>query len=272
MIRHGQPAIRLGKYVTTGQVTWQNQLAYVSDQFGRAIFLAVVMYVFVALWRATYASTGHTIIAGLSLPAMIWYLAITESIHMASPRVDARLGEEVRSGGLAYSLNKPYNFLGFQYAVFVGEFAFAFLVCLAVAAAVCFATVGPFAYDWTMLPVHVVSIALAITANFLLSAVIGLLAFWVEDVYGISLLVSRMQMILGGLMLPLDLFPAWLQRVAAWLPFQATIGDPARLIAGVPGATAAAVLGRQSVWIAALLLLATIVYRQGVRRVNVNGG
>jgi len=69
---------------------------------------------------------------------------------------------------------------------------------------------------------------------------IGLGAFWIEDTSSIYLIYTRVSMILGGLLIPIDLFPDTIGAIARALPFAAMIHGPARLVlssglAEVPG-------------------------------------
>lgn len=50
-------------------------------------------------------------------------------------------------------------------------------------------------------------------------ALIGLAAFLVEETNSFELIYQKAVFILGGMLLPLDMFPEWLQRIARLLPF-----------------------------------------------------
>ncbi len=60
------------KYAAITLTNLQNQLAYVWEALNRAVFIVLIMFVFVQLWTAVYESQGATEIAGLSLSATIW--------------------------------------------------------------------------------------------------------------------------------------------------------------------------------------------------------
>ena len=263
---------KLTKYGAIAAATLQNRLAYFYDQFFRSLFLVVIIYVFVALWRTTYGVTGATRISGYTLPEMIWYLVATETIVMSVPRLVGRIDEEVRSGDLAYTLSRPYHYLLFNYATFLGEAALLLVVNFAVSAAVAAATVGGFPYRWEGLPVQLLAVLLSLSLNFFLLISIGLLAFWLEDTVGLYLLVDRTQWILGGLLLPVEVFPLPLRRIALHLPFRYVIAGPARLLVKYDRGEVPAVLGNQALWLSVFILVAFGIYALGVKRVNANGG
>ena len=63
------------KYGAITLTNLQNQLAYVWDALGRAMFIILIMFIFVQLWSAVYESQGRTEIAGLTLADTIWILS-----------------------------------------------------------------------------------------------------------------------------------------------------------------------------------------------------
>src|SRR5919204_708692 len=86
------PAAR--KYAAIFSTTLRNQLAYAGEMLLRTVFLVMILYIFLQLWRATYAARGGAAIAGFSVAQMIWYLALTESIVLSRPNVSRVVDEE----------------------------------------------------------------------------------------------------------------------------------------------------------------------------------
>lgn len=260
------------KYAEIFRISLQNQMAYIYDQILRGIFFVVVMFVFVQLWRTTYWVTGAKSISGFALQDMIWYLVMTETIALSTPRVHARISEEVVSGDLAYSLNRPFNYLGFHYFSMLGEVLVRAPVNFLIGAGVAYLLVGGFAFDWQGFGPVVFTFLLSLSIQFFMNGTIGLLAFWAEDVNGLFLLVNRAQWILGGMLLPIDIFPEALARVAEALPFKHLMYGPAKLMVKYSWAEFLIVVKGQVLWLAVFGVIAALVYRRGVSRVNVNGG
>jgi ABC-2 type transport system permease protein len=108
--------------------------------------------------------------------------------------------------------------------------------------------------------------------NFAIYALIGLAAFVTEDVTAFVWIVQKFAFVFGGLLIPLDFYPAWLQAVARALPFSAMVYAPARLFVDPTPAAFLDTLGIQLAWILALGLLTSLAYRKGVAILTVNGG
>jgi ABC-2 type transport system permease protein len=263
--------VLLRKYGAVGATQIRSRWAYVGERLLSNFFLAVIMYVFVQLWRATYGGTG-AVIDGLSLTQMIWYFVATEAIQFSLPRIHALMETEVRSGDLALRLNKPYQYLGFHVAAFLGDAVIQLVAALPVAAGVALLTVGPISIPLLAIPVILFVWVTTLLLHFAWAAIIGLSAFWMEDVSGLYLILDKIKWVLGGFLMPIALFPAWLQRVAGVLPFQFMFGQPARLLVEFSWARAGSLLAGQAVWLVIMFALLYGVYRLGVRRVDSNGG
>ena len=65
------------KYSAIFATCVHNQLAYAGEWLLRGVFLAMVLFIFLQLWRVTYGAQGRETVAGFTVAQMIWYLAIT---------------------------------------------------------------------------------------------------------------------------------------------------------------------------------------------------
>lgn len=265
----------LTKYGAVFSTTVRNQLAYVGEMALRTTFLVIILYVFLQLWRATYAAEGTATIAGFSVAQMIWYLAVTEAIVMSRPRLSGIVDEEVRSGDIAYRLVRPYTYVGYHLTAHAAERSLRFLVNLVVGALLALLYVGPVPLAPGGVALGLAVAAIGMLIDFLALFAIGLLAFWIEDTSSVQLIYSRVLMLLGGMLLPLELFPEPIKSVAAALPFSTMVYAPARLAVGgdgAGGAWLATLLARQLVTLLAGTGLVWLLYRAAARRINVNGG
>ena len=66
------------------------------------------MFIFFALWSVVYSSGGFD--GAFTLNQMIWYLTITECIELSKSRIYWDVQDEVKSGSIAYTIGRPYNY------------------------------------------------------------------------------------------------------------------------------------------------------------------
>lgn len=263
---------RAGKYGAILRMSVVNHLAYWSEVLLRGIFLVLIIFVFVQLWSLTYKTLGTSQLGAYSLPQMIWYFAFAEAIMLSAPLLRNKIDQEVKSGELAYRLNKPYHYVLYLAADYAGERLVRFGLMLGLGSALALVFVGPIPFTLPGVAGAGLALAGALTLDFLLSCAIGLLAFWVEDTWAFDFIYRRLVMLLGGMMIPLDVFPEPLSSVARALPFSVIVYGPARLwVAPTPDFFLATLL-RLAIALGIAAALVALLYRAGQRNVTVNGG
>ncbi|WJH34722.1 ABC-2 family transporter protein [Paenibacillus sp. CC-CFT747] len=264
-------ARKAGKYAAIGKITVRSHLAYVTDFLVRSLFLLIILYIFSQLWGTTFAGEGSSTIAGYSFKQILWYLILTESMTMAFPSLASRMEEEVKSGDIGYKLTRPVSYLSFQYVSYLGEVYVRLLVNLAVAGLLGLFLLGPPSFGWGWAGFFAASIG-AVTVNFMLTLILALSSFWVEETRGLEFVYNKILFTIGGMLMPLEIYPETLQRVCGWLPFQTILYFPARTAVAFDGNVLVKMIGIQAAWIAGLGLAAAWVYARGGRKLHVNGG
>ena len=176
-----------------------------------------------------------------------------------------------KDGSVAYLLNKPFNFILYHFAAGLGDSVLAFGGNLIIGGAVVWLMVGspPGITGWLLASIAVV---LAWLLDFCFSALIGLSAFVVEDSKAFRWIYQKFLLLLGGVLIPLDFFPAWLQTISLNLPFAWIIYGPARLFVDPSLARLGNVLMQQGIWLAVVGGTVWLLYRRAVTRLVINGG
>ncbi len=100
----------MSKYFYIALTSIRSKLAYLGEILSKTIFLFVVLYIFLCLWRVTFAETSQTTLGGLTLKQMLWYLVVTESIIMSLPPIATLVDSDVRTGALAVQLVRPLSY------------------------------------------------------------------------------------------------------------------------------------------------------------------
>ena len=259
------------KYWAIFQITLINSLAYPGELIGRSLMIIPFMWIFSQLWKVTYAAAGTDVINGLTLSNVLWYLMLAETIELGRPPLARTISENVKDGSIAYLLNKPYDFLLYQLSTTLGETVFRAVMNALFGAAVILWMVGP--------PEQPEGFFIALPAilgawilHFCVTVMIGLSAFLVEDVSAFMWIYQKLAFLFGGMLVPLDFYPVWLQTIAKALPFSSITYGPARLFVTPSAALFVNVMALQIIWIVVLAILLTFSYRRGVAYLTVNGG
>jgi ABC-2 type transport system permease protein len=250
----------------------RQQWAYRAEVVARAVQMILFMGVFMALWSTAFAVGGQAELEGYTLAEMVWYLAMTETITLSSSRIFLEISEAVRAGDVAYALARPLSYPFFQVANSLGNSAPRFLLNLLAAAAVVGMGMRQTAGSLAGLAAFLGTAALALLLDALIAVLIGLLAFWMEEVTPAFWIYQKLLFTVGGLFLPLEMFPAWLRRVAGWLPFQFITYVPARAFVHFEPRSVLQAMGGQVAYIVGLSALVLLVWRRAQRQLVVHGG
>jgi ABC-2 type transport system permease protein len=260
------------KYLSVFWIDARQQIAYRGEFFMRGVLIAMFMLIFVSLWSTVYGLGGRDEFFGFRLSQMIWYLAMTETVILAGSRIFDEIGEAVRNGDLAYTMLRPYSYVGFQIARSLGRSFPRLLLNFGVASLV----ILPFVRRVeTSLRGALGFVALAILGALLdamIAVIIGLGAFFIEEVRPLHWIYSKLLMSVGGMFLPLEMFPAWLRRVSSWLPFRFIINAPARTFVSFDAVFFAQAVVGLLVYIGVAWATLSLLWRWGRRQVVVHGG
>jgi len=260
------------KYGAITLINLQNQLAYAWEALNRTIFILFIMFIFAQLWTAVYETQGAAEIAGLSLANTIWYFLIAEMIELGKFRHDAKISEEVKDGSIAYTLVRPYSYLAYHFFNGLGETMVRMVLIFLVGLPVVLYYAGFPAVAWQHLPWILLVGLLALLLDFFAASSIGLLAFITEDTFSFRLIYQKLIFILGGLLIPVDFLPQWLQRIARYLPFSLITYAPAKLFVAFTWEQFREVLLLQFIWLILLGCGLFWQYRWATRRLALNGG
>ena len=215
--------IELRKYSFLGLTAIRSSFAYLGEQLFGLVFLAVILFIFLQLWRSTFAGSGQERLGDLSLAQMVWYLAMTEGMVMSRPRISSEVDQDVRSGALSVQLLRPLEYPLAKLASGFGERLVRFGLIAGTGCLIALVFVGTIPFNLEGLGLFVIALPLAFLLDNLGFLLVGLCAFWFEDTSGLTLIYSRMTMILGGMLIPLELFPQAAQPVLSWLPFSSIV-------------------------------------------------
>lgn len=261
----------LDKYWSIMAVQLANSLAYPGEFIGRSLMIVPFMFIFAQLWKVTFAASGKDVISGLTLVDTMWYVMMTETIELSRPRLSFMISDSVKDGSIAYVLNRPYHFLLYHFSASFGDTVLSAIINALIGGVVVWLIIGPPPAAAGFLYV-IPALLGAWVLNFFVTVMLGLAAFVTEDISAFQWIMQKFSFILGGLIIPLDFYPGWLQAITRALPFAAMSYAPARLFVSPGPALLWNTLALQLAWIVGLGLLTALAYYRGVRALTLNGG
>lgn len=258
----------MNKYMAFAKLGVRQARAEPGELLGRAFFFVVILGVFSAIWRAVAESGAPT---GQRPNEMLWYLALTEWVLMSAPLVQFEIEEDIHGGDVAYQIARPVSWLGARLAHGLGAMAVRAPALAVVAAVAAWSVAGA--------PDRPAGLAVAVAIGLLAGMIvtlfhvgIGVAAFWLGDVAPAYWIWQKLLFVLGGLLLPLQFYPALFVRIAKLTPFPALLAGPASLATGEPLMPAGVLLATLAFWAIVGWVVVGAAFERAVRRLHVNGG
>ena len=265
----------MGKYFTVFKTSFKQETKTIVNSLIAVASFAVIIFIFFELWSYIYGGEGGgSLINGYDLNMMIWYMIMAEILMYAqnSVTITRTFGNDIKSGKVAYGLNKPYNYFTYQVSNQTGVFVYKLLFLIPTGIILGLILLGPIKNFSALyiLPI-LAGLLLATFLTCLIFGVIGLLCFWIEEATPFTWIVAKFVMIFG-LFFPPEFFPAWLQPFINYSPIFSMISGPSELLANFSWELFGKLMISQISYIVVFYLLGLLIFKIGAKKVNVNGG
>jgi ABC-2 type transport system permease protein len=118
-----------------------------------------------------------------------------------------------------------------------------------------------------------VSMVLVVTLSSAISTLLDILTVAALSDRGVNSVIGPIAIVLSGSLIPLPLFPEWMQPVLALQPFAGLVDTPFRIYGGhLAGSAALAALAGQAIWTLLLIALGRVLMTRVMARIQVQGG
>jgi ABC-2 type transport system permease protein len=203
-----------------------------------------------------------------------YYLATLIVRNLTGSWVAWQISEEIRMGTLSMRLLRPIHPFVAYSASHLAAIPFRGVVALPIALVL---LVSSGASALTSNPLQIAalvpSLVLAWFITFAMLFAIGSLAFWITKSMALFTLYFGLFNLLSGYLLPLDLLPWWIAKIAAYSPFRAMLSSPVELMTKqMTGGEVLEVLASQAGWAVGMIALARWLWRVGIRHFESVGG
>jgi ABC-2 type transport system permease protein len=234
---------------------------------GRVLLYGLVLLIFAGVWQATPLREIPGL--GYDSQSLIWYVAVTEWIVFAVGYPYRQVEADVLKGRIAWLAQRPLPYAVQVAAEWTGAAGFRAMVLGLFGFALTVAMTGTLPIGPAAAPGLAASAVLSMALLFLLQLSIGFVAVWLRTAAPIWWVAQKSFFVMGGLLLPLSIYPDGLRLAAEASPFAAMLYWPASLVFEPAGW--AMVMLRQAAWLAALIGLAWLAQQRALARVHRNG-
>jgi len=229
------------------------------------VLLVLYWYVF-KLNNGLIDNTPYIIVAW----SIFFYFAFST---LRLREISRTIMQDVQTGNVEVLFNKPISYLWYRAWWQIGSGLYPFLVATILGSVALALIVG---FPKTMaIPIFIPSVILVFLGASLLSLVlyiiVGLFAFWIEEINPIFWMVDKTVMILGGSYLPVALFPPLMYKLAIYSPFGAT-QFLTHTVYNTWQHDWYQFIGIQLAWTLVLGIILFVMFKQAQKKISVNGG
>lgn len=246
----------------------QDKTNLILDVFNMVSRCFIVFLLYAYIFKLSGGS-----INGVDYKTTMWSMFIYFCIMILNVRrLDTLIMGEVKSGNVEMFLNKPTNYLTLSFYKVIGQGIFSFLFISVIGSIVMALSVGvPNLNLSIFIPTFILTLFLGQILALVIYALIGLMAFFIQDVRPIHWIVDKFVMILGGSYLPISMFPRFMKIIAFVSPFGA-INFASSTVYSTWESEYIMRIILQLVWIIIFGILLSFVYKKSKEKAMINGG
>ncbi len=261
------------KYLYIFKSELMTNLQYTFDIIIGFISYIIMIFIFLNLWKYIY-SDPNEVINGYTMNQMIWYVIVTEILWMSlgGRKLCKKICNDVRSGNISYNITKPYNYVEFSLFSHLGITTLKFFLITIIGMLLGLLFLNEFP-NLTILSILgiLLSCLFATIINILIIVTIGLISFFIEDANPIYWLYSKLILVVGTIF-PIEFFPNILQPFIKYSPIYVVSYGPAKLFVDFTTSKFIEIMIIQVIYLVICFIIAHLLYRKGVKKLNVNGG
>lgn len=230
--------------------------------------MVVVYYI----WKVIYSTGNFSVLEGFTLSEMIAYIILSFGTSQAINNGTVWIiASEVRDGTIVMNLIKPINYHLRIFFGVLGDTLLMFVLMLLPASIILSAlSIGGGVVNTVL---FVISLFLSIVIGFLFDFLFGMLAFYIQNLWGIGFGKIAIVRLFSGAMIPLAFFPDAIQRFLEFLPFKSMVYTPIMIFLGKYHSNELVyVFAQQLFWIGIFAILNYMSWKKAINRLTIQGG
>ena len=259
--------IRWKLYRQIVESAWVQSFAYRADIFWYRGWDVVAPLCTLLLWSAVFSTRNE--FQGYTKETMLTYVLIsTLCLVLSQNWLHKTIGGDIREGRLNQFLVKPVSYIEYRFWSGIGKTALETISSLVVIVALmCIFSSSLYIPTVRDVMLSLVVISLGFLLNLYLSVVLGFCAFWMTSVEGFGETVNAIRYFFSGNAFPFDILGRGYQFVATALPFAYLGYIPTQVFLGrMTGQEIFYALLEELAWITALIIIAHILWRFGIKK------
>ncbi len=269
------------KYRHVINIGIQNSLTYRFNFLARSLFGLIPLIAMIYVWKAIYTGNaskgaGDSVGAYTFAQMVSYYLMATVvEAFTAVNEDDWQIAADIKDGNISQFLLKPIDYLWYRLCLFLsGRITYLAVAGIPLAIFIlCLHKYFVLPPDWPSFAFFSISMVLTALLQFFMSYTMAMLAFWVLEVSTFIFILFAFEYLASGHLFPLDILPAWLERLLFMTPFPYQLYFPISVYMGkTQGLELAKGLAVQGTWVMLTYCFARFAWNRGIKKYSAVGG
>lgn len=260
------------KYLLVLKNSISESIVYRLNTFALIFTHLFIFGVMFYLWSSIYRQGGQ--VGSYTFKQIVIYYLTANFIGIIiyGEDIARAVGEEIRTGEATNLLLKPVSYLRYTFFSVLGGAIYRLAICFVIFGVLA-ASLSPrlgFNFDLTRTVFFGLFLVLSFLIYFFIFYIVGISAFWFKYIKGLNAVLLFSTAFLQGAVIPLDLLPKTFTFFNNFLPFKYAIFVPVAVLTGRQEVNLQLFLAATA-WLLALLLMAVLIFKRGVKKYEAVG-
>ncbi len=264
--------MKISPYMAFAKKSFLQKSAYRLEHWMGILNTLIRLVIYVEIYRALYG--GRDAVDGITMSMVTTNFILSLGLESFFVVNDYYLSSRLYNGSIATEMLLPVSFHGRMLADNLGTAAFKLIFHFVPAMIVACVFIGIQApADPGMFGLFVVSALLGYGVLWSISFLFQMFSFWLMNVWAVMTIKNVFINVLSGSMIPLWFMPDVMRTVIGFTPFESIYFTPVQIYLGkIGGSDIILGFAKQIIWITALLLMGSVVWKKGQKKIVVQGG
>lgn len=264
--------MRISPYMAFAKKSFLQKSAYRLNHWLGILNTIIRLFIYVEIYRALYGA--NETIDGITMTMVTTNFILSLGLESFFAVDDFYLSSRINNGSIATEMLLPVNFHGRMLATNLGtalfKLIFHFLPTFIIA--VIFIGISAPASIGNFL-LFLLSLIFGYGVLWSISFMFQMMSFWLINVWAIMTIKNVFINVLSGSMIPLWFMPSWMAGFINFTPFASIYFTPIQIYLGnISGDEILIGFAKQIVWIVILLIIGNILWKNGQKKLVVQGG
>ncbi len=258
----------LKRNISIIKVAIKNSYVYKMKLFFYSLMGIMQFLIYWFLWKAIIS--GGKTINGFNQEHIMTYFVLSFIIQSMLPRwITMEIGWKNKRGDIAIDLLRPINFQRYLLFYSIGDVIYTMgFMGLPILILGIFSKTLIYSDNFIYFFLSLINSYLI---SFYMFYIVGLLSFWVTNIWGVFISFEVIYLFFSGALIPITFLPDYLITISSFLPFKSLVETPIMIYLGLADSTFISIL-IQLVWLVVLKGISVIMFNKARKRTEIFGG